>query len=611
MTLYRLVGFPALAKVIREKYSEFTEERVMVGERRSVLYWGRTPDKPVKWADTVAGLSGVSVELATGVAAAVLVIPGSDNDEVEANFAWGVTFGMGFHLLDQRYIDSGFGQKIAIRSADPARLNSITKVTLDESAKTDRSSIPVGASLRSFGFEDIGELATRVVASGIIDGIGLGGKPVMIRGADALSLPLSKQPSEFLADLDRLVEILDQEPASDELADLERLVLIKDKSLIETLDDALVDAIDAEVPNRLSIAWPHEAVDEFGLAQGFKVTGAGYKEITDGLPTLADLLEPVKKAERKTWNKRLNEVAVLLYESADPNGLVSPRMPVRKWLTFEVESNDRRYFLHSGRWYLMDRSYADTVADRTREIFSRPAPISTPPKWGSGIDEAAYNEQIAASLGGLLLDKKLINGETRKGKFEACDVLLKDGTFIHVKHVSSSAPASHLLAQALVSTEVLTHDKKARTDLRRRIREAGGDPRDYECKPKKVVVVLAKEKSVVDATNLFTFTQVNLGRQDRLLKSRGVDLSIVSVLKRVRNHSDSAFRSIHPLVDHRAALSQSVRVRTLLAERTIFDHQPSGAFPRSPRIPVFDVPRRAGPNTGGSVDRRGPTICLS
>ncbi|MFE1595070.1 DUF6119 family protein [Nocardia sp. NPDC058705] len=222
MTLYRLVGFPALAKVIREKYSEFTEERVMVGERRSVLYWGRTPDKPVKWADTVAGLSGVSVELATGVAAAVLVIPGSDKDEAAADFAWAVTFGMGFHLLDQRYIDSGFGQKVAIRTADPARLNSITKVTLDESAKTDRSSIPVGASLRSFGFEDIGELATRVVASGIIDGIGLGGKPVTIRGADALSLPLSKRPAEFLADLDRLVEILDRAPASDELADLER-----------------------------------------------------------------------------------------------------------------------------------------------------------------------------------------------------------------------------------------------------------------------------------------------------------------------------------------------------------------------------------------------------
>ncbi|MGW5923480.1 DUF6119 family protein [Nocardia fluminea] len=485
MTLYRLVGYPVLAKVIREKYSDFTEEQVMVGERRSVLYWGRTPDKPVKWADTVAGLSGASIELATGVAAAVLVIPGSDNDEAAADFAWAMTFGMGFHLLDQRYVDSGFGQRVAIRCADPARLNSITRVTLDESAKTDRSSIPVGASLRSFGFEDIGELATRVVASGTIDGIGPDGKPVTIRGADALSLPLSKQPSEFLANLDRLVEILDRAPASEELADLERLVLIRDKTLIDELDDMLVDALDAEAPKRLSIAWPHEAVDEFGLAQAFKVTGAGYRGISDGLPTLADLLEPIKKAGPEAWKKRLNDVGVLLYESTDPDGIVSPRMPVRKWLTFEVERDDHRYFMHSGRWYLMDQSYADTVTTRTREIFGRPAPIASPPRWEASMDEAAYNEALTTSLGGLLLDRKLINGETKKGKFEACDVLLKGGTFIHVKHVSSSAPASHLLAQALVSTEVLTHDKKARTDLRRRIREAGHDPADYECKPKR------------------------------------------------------------------------------------------------------------------------------
>lgn len=78
---------------------------------------------------------------------------------------------------------------------------------------------------------------------------------------------------------------------------------------------------------------------------------------------------------------------------------------------------------------------------------------------------------------------------------------------------------------------MLTHDKKARVDLRRRIRERGEDPKDYESKPKRVVVVLAKERAAIDASSLFTFTQVNLGRLDRLLKSRGVDLSIASVIK--------------------------------------------------------------------------------
>lgn len=530
MTLYRLIGYPSLAKVIREKYSNFGEQLVVVGDRQAVLHWGQTPEKTVKWAETVKGLSGASVDLTTGVPAAVLVIPGSNNESAEP-FAWAVTFGMGFQLLDQRYVDAGFGQRVAIRGADPTRLNSITKVTLDESAKTDRSSIPVGASLRSFGFEDIGELATRIVTSGAVAGIGSGGKAVTIRGADALSIPMSKKPYEFIADLDKLVAILDKAPASEELADLERLVLIKDKPLIESLDNALVEAIAEEAPKRLGIAWPHEAVDEFGLAQGFKVTHSGYREVQDGLPTLDDLLTPVRKSDQSVWGKRLGEIGVYLYESADSDSLVSSRMPVRKWLTFEVERDDRRYFLHSGRWYLMDQSYAETVAERTREIFARPTPIANLPRWESGMDEAGYNERVAQAVGGLLLDRKLIKGETTKGRFEACDILLDDGTFVHVKHVQSSAPASHLLAQALVSTEVLTHDKKARGDLRKRIREQGKDSTRYESKPKRVVVVLAKEGAVIDAESLFTFTQVNLGRQDRSLKSRGVDLSIVSVLK--------------------------------------------------------------------------------
>lgn len=535
MTLYRLSGYSSLAKVVREKYSGFNEEAVDVGGRASVLHFGRTPEKPAKWSETVAGLSGVSVGMTTGVPAAVLLIPGTGPGEGAGDdgdpFAWAVTFGMGHQLLDQRYVDNGFGQRVAIRCADPARLNSITKVTLDESAKTDRSSIPAGASLRSFGFEDIGELATRIVTSGIVDGIGAADKPVTIRGADALSLPLSKKPGDLLSDLGKLDAILAKPPATEELADLERLVLIKDKALIEKLDGELVNAIGTESPKRLSIAWPHEAVDEFGLAQGFKVTGAGYREVRDGLPTLVDILEPVKKADRGSWDKRLSSVAVLLYESTDPNGLVSPRMPARKWLTFEVERDDRTYFLHSGRWYLMDQTYAEVVAERTREIFERPTPVHDLPRWESGMDEAAFNANLATTTGGLLLDRKLIKGETKKGHFEACDVLLKDGTFIHVKHVSSSAPASHLLAQALVSTEVLTHDKKARADLRRRIREAGEEQTDYQCTPRKVVVILAKEKKPVDASSLFTFTQVNLGRQDRLLKSRRVDLSIATVVK--------------------------------------------------------------------------------
>lgn len=39
-------------------------------------------------------------------------------DGSQAAQVWGLTYGMGFQLLDQSRVDGGFGQRIAIRTAD-------------------------------------------------------------------------------------------------------------------------------------------------------------------------------------------------------------------------------------------------------------------------------------------------------------------------------------------------------------------------------------------------------------------------------------------------------------------------------------------------------------
>ena len=108
---------------------------------------------------------------------------------------------------------------------------------------------------------------------------------------------------------------------------------------------------------------------------------------------------------------------------------------------------------------------------------------------------------------------------------------MKGGIFVHVKRVERSAPASHLLAQALVSTEVLIQDKEAQTALKNKINNAGHDPNEYECVPKKVVIVMAKDNQKITADSLYTFTQVNLNRQDKALSSRGIEVCIVPITR--------------------------------------------------------------------------------
>ena len=328
MTVYHLIGLRDLKDSIRDKYENFNYVKVKIGEHRSLLVTGTTEEKDVKWGELVTGLSGEAVDIKSSSPGALLLSPEETvgfgeslevdesrrrSGELEEGAgsdlfnAWAITFGIGFQMLDQRFIDLGFGKRIAIRCVDPAKLNSITKVTLDDRSKIDRSSIPSGATLRSFGFEEIGELATRLVAPGKIDDIGTSDKSVTVRGADALSIPLSKDPKKIIDNLICIKNLLEKEPVTEDLGLIEKITLIpnKNKEYIKLLNRKLLDAVvDTVQSDRITLAWPHEAVDELGEVQAFQLHGAqkrGGKALKpqDGFPTLDDLLTPIRQDLRQ------------------------------------------------------------------------------------------------------------------------------------------------------------------------------------------------------------------------------------------------------------------------------------------------------------------------
>lgn len=535
MSLYRLIGLDDSTDAVKEKYaSQFLPVPVPVADRACIMLCGDLGERPARWAATLSNLTGAAVDQTSKTAAAVLLIPGTSSDGEEDNsesVVWAVTFGMGHILLDQRYVDSGFGQRVAIRSADPETLNSITKVTVDDRARTERATIPTGASLRRFGFEEIGEFATRLVAAGTIKGVGEEDSAVTIRGADALNLPLSLEPKALLTELDAIAELLTKPPVNNDLALMEQFALIKssDKDLVAELDARLVEQIVSDSPSALGLSWPHESTDEYDNADHFRVTGTRAKK-RDGLPTLEDIVEPIRAADEENRVAKLTSTKVLLLR--DDDNEASPMIPLKKWFAFETTVDNKRYFLNGGRWYRMEQSYIETVRRRTREIFSRPTDFLSGeiPSWPADMGaENEYNAVLAEALGGLCLDQKLISVEGQRSRIEACDVLLPDGVFIHVKRADSSAPTSHLFAQALVSADLLTYDTQAQAELAQKIRDQGADPGDYGLAPKKVVIVMAKDNAVLAPDDLYTFAQVNLGRQDRLLASHDVGVFVIAI----------------------------------------------------------------------------------
>ena len=193
MTLYRLVGLPSYNAAVREKYRQSSDgengkEEVRVAETKAFLYWSTVKRNQVKWTDTIRELTKKELMVGNATASAVLLIPYADDTEsiseakslnghdvgtsgnkASSFSAWAITFGMGFQMLEPLYIDPGFGQRVAIRCANPDGLNALSKTTLDERPEMVRSTIPSGANLRSFGFEELGDFATRLVTEGYIE----------------------------------------------------------------------------------------------------------------------------------------------------------------------------------------------------------------------------------------------------------------------------------------------------------------------------------------------------------------------------------------------------------------------------------------------------------
>lgn len=99
-----------------------------------------------------------------------------------------------------------------------------------------------------------------------------------------------------------------------------------------------------------------------------------------------------------------------------------------------------------------------------REIENRYKPI---PLYRCGLidyckgeTEGLYNIRLVEDnpSSRILMDKKTVYHGGYGSQVELCDVLVVDGSFIHVKHYGGSSSLSHLFAQGLVSAQLIKSD---------------------------------------------------------------------------------------------------------------------------------------------------------
>jgi len=143
-------------------------------------------------------------------------------------------------------------------------------------------------------------------------------------------------------------------------------------------------------------------------------------------------------------------------------GRPGPEVELWRLVVAQVALGRETYFVSDGEIWRAS-------ATHIRDINNLLAPYvdvepSWLPKYQLGELEGDYNVRVAAQPAHALLDKRLLRLPSQT-PFEPCDVLSADGRLLHVKRKTGSSTMSHVVAQALASTQLLRMDVDARDKL--------------------------------------------------------------------------------------------------------------------------------------------------
>jgi len=524
-TIYRLIPAGPIAGHIRSKYADRDEFTAGPAEVAGVTGWlvhGHVATSQAKWAAGLADLAGLDdLRLGNQTAAAVLLLPIGD-------VIYAVSFGMGHFLLAYENVDPGFGLRYAARKLNPGELRSVTRHTLDKRAQIDRRSLPSGGDVRAFDLADLGSVPSKVIGRAVE--LGDSGKFVTVRCADSLNIPLGRTAGALVRDLREIEQVLQAPVADPDLELLSRLLPLGDRDpRRRTLNQHLAAALRGGAgADRLGVAWPWDQADEFSVVDFVAVGGPGVPETRAEWLTIDAIAALLGEFPGRDPIDVLRQVKVTLHAGDDDGDLVSPAIPLLKWIAFETRDRDKLYFFNDGRWFAMDGEYGEHVHREADRILSAPSGLKLIP-WRAGWDEERYNKEAVKADGRLLLlDRRKIHTDFHRHGIEVCDLLGPGDELIHVKKLRRSGDASYLFAQALVSASALILDGQARVKFAERVTRHSGGTRTAPELPKQVVLALGR-RGRLTADNLFTFSQVTLVRLVRHLESQGVTVRVITI----------------------------------------------------------------------------------
>jgi len=463
-----------------------------------------------KWAEIFQGHIDLSRIGDVATSSAVLLV------QLESRF-FAITFGQGRYLLQPNSWEEGFGLRVVLNSIGESSIKSIDKRTFDAITKQSREQASREVGAQDFGL-DVEQDLLRAVTGRPTD-TQLGQR---MSGMDALKVAVYLE-IEMLPELLKMYYAKFHDSSyKEKFPWVGQLSEIKDRELLDQLNDALVEIISRREFDRCWLAAPD--IIDWDQVNGFRYGTSKHYPIHHDIhfPEFLDSLPKMGKIHKDRLTSRhiycVGEDGTILY-----------KWPVYKCICCELDHGGDSYLLSGGKWYRVARDFVNEINQFYDQV---PRFNEDLPEFNHE-SEGKYNEYVSTTWPETfaLMDKKTIQYGGGYNKIEACDLFSKSGSFIHVKRYGGSSSLSHLFAQGLVSGELFQTD----ADFREKVNGLLPDthklvnitthptPGQYQ------VVFAIISDSEGDDLELPFFSRLNLRHAVRRLKGYGYKVSLAKI----------------------------------------------------------------------------------
>ena len=357
-----------------------------------------------------------------------------------------VSFSHGWMYLDERYLESDFGLRVALNALDETQLKRVELANLGDALRGTSSS-PYRREFLSFKVDEALDIVRKV--SGATNELT---SLDQITGAQSAKISGSFSLSDLPSKANEIINSMNSEAyeqTSFRLVDVIRP--IKDRELRTELDLQIAEEI-REGDMSFELSLPIVGEDE---SVGYKFVGPGLKGYFPDL-LFRNYLNALgtRRSNYPVGNLKKHKIVGVFEDRTKP----PIKWNIHKALVGSLVNNGVRYALNEGEWYNVDDQFRESVDNSFQEITG---------EWETGLrmpvilerhsndggmyqDEAEFNSELAQTYEFVLMDKKLISVKnTPISQLEACDLLDIEGKrFIHVKRSSRrSSVLSHFFKQ--------------------------------------------------------------------------------------------------------------------------------------------------------------------